>query len=74
MMKMIFMMMMRLLSRTKVIKNARQEVTDRERVNAQCLVSIKMVGLEYVRDEKNRQKKCGSSCFKISDMLRLKRY
>ena len=24
--------------------------------------------------KKNRQKKCGSSCFKISDMLRLKRY
>ena len=42
---MIFMMMMKLLSGTIVIKNVRHRNKNKRRVNAYCLESIKVAGL-----------------------------
>ena len=53
----IIAIMIRLLSVTIAIKNARLKKQNKRRVNAHCLAPIKMVGLVHVRKRKKKTEK-----------------
>ena len=60
MMTMIIATMMNLLSGTMAIKNARPRSTNKRRVNAYCLASIKRGGIGvFPRMKQKKQKNCG---------------